>query len=107
MNLDFSAAMRQAAQLTRAQKLMEATRLIQCALTGRRPIAPDIQPFESARFLAPRPQEPETAPENTPQTAIAVEPQPAASARASDAKIRPAGRARRPLGEVLTLLRQA
>src|SRR5271166_3262045 len=111
MNLDFSAAMRQAAQLTRAQKLMEATRLIQRALMGRLPIAPDIQPFESARFLAPPLQEPETssetAPENTPQAAIAVEPQIAASARASDAKIRPAGRARRPLGEVLTLLRQA
>src|SRR5271166_3413917 len=53
MNLDFSAAMRQAAQLTRAQKLMEATHLIQRALMGQLPIAPDIQPFESARFLAP------------------------------------------------------
>src|SRR5271166_5496953 len=111
MNLDFSAAMRQAAQLTRAQKLMEATRLIQRALMGRLPIAPDIQPFESARFLAPPPQEPETssetAPENTPQAAIAVELQLAASARAPDAEIRPAKRATRPLAEVLTLLRQA
>ncbi len=110
MNLDFSAAMRQAAQLTRAQKLMEATRVIQRALTGRRPIAPDIgQPFE--RLLAPPPQESETASEISSETqaAVAVEPPPAlASARVPDApvEIRPE-RARRPLGEVLTLLRQA
>ncbi len=107
MNLDFSAAMRQAAQLTRAQKLMEATRLIQRALTGRRPIAPDIQPFESPRFLAPPPEEPKASSETAPQAAIAVEPQLAASARAPDAEIRPAKRATRPLGEVLTLLRHA
>src|SRR5271166_842901 len=68
MNLDFSAAMRQAAQLTRAQKLMEATRLIQRALMGRLPIAPDIQPFESARFLAPPPRSPKPRLKPRPKT---------------------------------------
>jgi hypothetical protein len=35
MNLNFSNAMRAVAKLTRAQKLMEATRLIQTALSGK------------------------------------------------------------------------
>jgi poly(hydroxyalkanoate) depolymerase family esterase len=35
MNMDFANAMRAATQLTRAQKLMEATRLLQRALSGR------------------------------------------------------------------------
>ena len=36
MNMDFANAMRAATQLTRAQKLMEATRLLQSALSDRR-----------------------------------------------------------------------
>src|SRR6476620_5159922 len=35
MNMDFANAMRAAMQLTRAQKLMEATRLLQSALSDR------------------------------------------------------------------------
>jgi poly(hydroxyalkanoate) depolymerase family esterase len=42
MNMDFAAAMRAATKLTRAQKLMEATRVIQSALLlGRGPTEPD------------------------------------------------------------------
>ena len=110
MNFDFSAAMREAARLTRAQKLMEATRVIQRALAGRGAVVPDVDaPPESARPIAVPPQASETKAE----TAAAVEPPqqrpPAASARAEDAAAddRRAGRTRRPLGEVLTLLRQA
>ena len=35
MNMDLANAMRAATQLTRDQKLMEATRLLQSALSGR------------------------------------------------------------------------
>jgi hypothetical protein len=35
MNMDLANVMRAATQLTRAQKLMEATRLLQSALSGR------------------------------------------------------------------------
>ena len=35
MNMDLANAMRAATQLTRAQKLMEATRLLQSVLSGR------------------------------------------------------------------------
>ena len=43
MNMDFANAMRAATQLTRDQKLMEATRLLQSALSGRE-VAPLVIP---------------------------------------------------------------
>ena len=107
MNFDFSAAMREAARLTRAQKLMEATRVIQRALAGRGLVSGVDAPPETARPIALPPQASET------ETAAAVEPPqqrpPAANARAERATVeeRLSGRTRRPLGEVLTLLRQA
>ena len=53
MKPDFGAAMREAFELTRAQKLMEATRVIQRALTGRGAVAPGAErPVESVRLLA-------------------------------------------------------
>jgi poly(hydroxyalkanoate) depolymerase family esterase len=39
MNMDFAAAMRAATRLTRAQKLMDATRVIRSALSDRAPVA--------------------------------------------------------------------
>ncbi len=47
MNMDFADAMRAATRLTRAQKLVEATRVIQSALLGREPV-PSEPPHERA-----------------------------------------------------------
>ena len=47
MNMDLANAMRASTQLTRAQKLMEATRLIQSALSGRE-VAPSTPPHAQA-----------------------------------------------------------
>ena len=47
MNMDFADAMRAATNLTRAQKLMEATRVIQSALSGGEPV-PSESPSEPA-----------------------------------------------------------
>ena len=47
MNMDFATAMRAATQLTRDQKLMEATRLLQSALSGRE-VAPSEPPYAQA-----------------------------------------------------------
>jgi len=69
MKSDFSTAMRQATQLTRAQNVIEATRVIQHALSG------------GGHAVSPG----EPSPQNSPLIA----------------------RVRRPLGEVLKLLRQA
>ncbi len=52
MTSNFGIAMRQALQLTRAQNLMEATRVIQRALGGRGRDKPD-RPAETARLIAP------------------------------------------------------
>src|SRR5271166_4791826 len=72
MKTDFSAAMRQALQLTRAQNVqnvMEATRVIQRALAGRSPAAPPVdEPWERAPALPPPPE--------VTRTADAVEPPP-------------------------------
>jgi len=102
----FSTAMREATQLTRAQNVIEATRAIQRALSGRGHPAPPVeQSRESARLIAPPP--------NVSETAGVVEP-PRQNARMASARLRdataerrPAGRMRRPLGEVLKLLRRA
>ena len=47
MNMDLANAMRAATQLTRAQKLMEATRLLQSALSGRE-VVPSAPPHAQA-----------------------------------------------------------
>jgi len=56
MNMDFANAMRAATQLTRAQKLMEATRLLQSALSGREvvPSAPPQAPAAKGRAIESR-----------------------------------------------------
>ena len=100
---DFSATIRQALHLTRAQNLMEATRVVQRALVGSGPAAPPVdEPRE--RALAPPP------PPEVTRTADAVEPpQQRAHTDSGEAATerRPSGRPRRRLGEVLRLLRQA
>jgi poly(hydroxyalkanoate) depolymerase family esterase len=106
MKTVFSAAMRHATKLTRAQNVIEATRVIQRALTGRgQAPSPCEQSSESRRLLTP--------PANDADSRDAFEQlrldAGIASSRARDstAEQRPAARMRRPLGEVLTLLRQA
>ena len=47
MNMDLANAMRAATQLTRDQKLMEATRLLQSALSGR-DVVPSVIPHGQA-----------------------------------------------------------
>ena len=47
MNMDLANAMRAATQLTRDQKLMEATRLLQSALSGRE-VVPSVIPHGQA-----------------------------------------------------------
>jgi poly(hydroxyalkanoate) depolymerase family esterase len=53
MNMDFPGAMRAAISLTRVQKLMEATRVIQRALSGGepRPAGPSSQPSPERRVI--------------------------------------------------------
>ena len=54
MTMDFAAAMRAAAKLTRAQKLMEATRVIQSALLlGRGPSEPAHEQGVEGRAIEP------------------------------------------------------
>ncbi len=106
MNSVFSTAMRQAMQLTRTQNVIEATRVIQRALSGRGHAAPPVdQSRQSARLMPPPPDVSETAGLVEPPLQNAR----TESARAGDATAerRPSGRIRRPLREVLKLLRQA
>ena len=102
----FSTAMRQAARLTRAQNVIEATQVIQRALSGQGHAVSRGKPSqENSRLIA--------LPTNVAESLEVLEPaqQDAriASARLRDTtpERRPAGRMRRPLGEVLKLLRQA
>ena len=54
MTMDFAAAMRAATELTRAQKLMEATRVIQSALLlGRGPTEPQDEQAVEVRAIEP------------------------------------------------------
>ena len=106
MKTVFSAAMRHATKLTRTQNVIEATRMIQRALSGRgRDFSPDQQTSESPLLITP--------PTDAADSADAFEPsrQEAGitSPRFDDstAEQLPTGRMKRPLGEVLTLLRQA
>jgi len=52
MNIDFADAMRAAMNLTRAQKLVEATRVIQLALSGREPVPSESSGVPAAVSLA-------------------------------------------------------
>jgi poly(hydroxyalkanoate) depolymerase family esterase len=106
MKTVFSAAMRRATQLTRAQNVIEATQVIRRALSGRgQAPSPSEQPSESLRLLTP--------PTNDVDSRDAFEQLrldagiASGRARDSNAEQRPTARMRRPLGEVLTLLRQA
>ena len=102
MKNDFAAAMHEALQLTRAQNVMEATRVIQRALAGSINAAPPAaDPRESVIVLPPPPK--------ASGPAEAAEPPPARAAGAGEAPNarRPSGRMRRPLGEAVKLLRQA
>src|SRR5208337_82139 len=105
MNFDFASAMRQAAQLTRQRNLMEATRVIQRALSGRGRAVSAVDPSpERARLIAPP---------NASEAPAAAEPllrnarMESAATGNAPAEERPPGRTRRPLGDVLDLLRQA
>jgi poly(hydroxyalkanoate) depolymerase family esterase len=106
MKTGFRTAMRQATQLTREQNVAEATRVIQHALSGRdHALSPDKQSPESSRLI-----ELQT---NVAKSSGGFE-QPRQDARIASpglqeptAKRRPAARMKRPLGEVLKLLRQA
>ena len=106
MKTVFGAAMRHATKLTRAQDVIEATRVIQRALSGRRhDVSPDQQTAESPLLITPPIDGAESADAfEQPRQDAGIERR---RAQASTAEQRPAGRMRRPLGEVLTLLRQA
>jgi len=56
MNMDFAHAMRAAMRLTRAQKLMDATRVIQNALSGREqaPLQPSSKRAAKSRSIEAR-----------------------------------------------------
>ena len=102
----FSTAIRQATQLTRAQNVIEATRVIQRALSGRgHAVSPGEPSPENSRLIA--------LPTDVAESFEVFEPaqQDARIASAglpgAAADRRPAGRMRRSLGEVLKLLRQA
>jgi poly(hydroxyalkanoate) depolymerase family esterase len=106
MKTVFGAAMRHATKLTRAQNVIEATRVIQRALSGRGPdFTPDQQTPEGPLLIAP----PTRGAENVdafepPREEVGIA---SPRFRASTAEQLPTGRMRRPLGEVLKLLRQA
>ena len=105
MKTVFSSAMRQALQLTRVQNVKEATRAIQLALLGRGgPDVPADPSRASLRLIAPAihihgaPEVVETPYQNAPISN--------ARFRDATAERRLAARARRPLGEVVDLLRR-
>ena len=106
MKTAFSTTMRQATQLMRDQNVIEATRAIKRALSGRgHPFSPEEQSAERSRLIEL-------------QTNVGREfwrafEQPrqdvgnaSAFLRDAPAERRPSARMKRPLGEVLTLLRQ-
>ena len=93
MNKVFSSAMRQAMQLTRAQNLKEATRVVQLALSGRGvPDAPAEQPSANLRAIASA----FAIPEGVDKTE---------NSKKSEPESHSGARPRRPLGEVIDLLR--
>ena len=106
MGTNLGAAMRQALQLVRSQNLSEATRVIQRALVERGGDASPVDDPRERRLI--RPPSPEiigTAETVKPASRPAQER--AASAGEAAMRGQPSGRARRPLGGVVKLLRQA
>ncbi|MGH6848502.1 MAG: extracellular catalytic domain type 1 short-chain-length polyhydroxyalkanoate depolymerase [Methylocella sp.] len=102
MKTMFSTAMRNAARLAQRQHVIEATRVIQRALSGRNPdSSPAQQPAGNLRSVAPK----------AGARLAESEPPIAANAGAGWRELLltqgRAARATRPLGEVLTLLRRA
>ena len=106
MNTIFGAAMCQATQLMREQNVIEATRLVQRALSGRgHALLPDEQSPESSRLIELQANVAESSGEfERPRQDARI-----ASAGLRDTKVgrRPSARMKRPLGAVLKLLRQA
>lgn len=106
MKTAISTAMRQATQLTRAQNVIEATRLIKRALSGRgHALSPDEQSPESSRLIELQTNVAESSGgfEQPQQDARIASP----GLRDAAAERPPAARIRKPLGEVLKVLRQA
>jgi len=106
MKTVFGAAMRHATKLTRAQNVIEATRVIQRALSGRGPdFSSDQRTPEGPLLIAPPTRGAENADAfEPPREEVGIA---SPRFRASTAEQLPIGRMRRPLGEVLKLLRQA
>jgi poly(hydroxyalkanoate) depolymerase family esterase len=106
MKTAFSTAMRQATQLMREQNVIEATRVIQRAVSGRgHALSPDEQSPESSRLIELQGNVAESSGGfERPRQDARI-----ASAGLRDTKVerRPSARMKRPLGEVLKLLRQA
>jgi poly(hydroxyalkanoate) depolymerase family esterase len=106
MKTAFSTVMRQATQLMREQNVIEATRMIQHALLGRdHALSPDEQLPESSRLIELEANVAESSGgfERPRQDARIA----SAGVRDAEAKRRPSAPMKRPLGEVLKLLRQA
>ena len=105
MKTAFSTTMRQATQLMREQNVIEATRVIQRALSGRgHAPSRDEQSPESSRLVELQANVPESSggfeqPRQDVENASAF-------LRDAPTERRPSARTKRPLGEVLTLLRQ-
>ncbi len=106
MKTVFNTAMRQATQLTRAQTVIEATRLIKRALSGRgQTLSPDERSPKNARSIELQANAAESfggfeQPRHDAGTA-------SDSLQNAAAGRRPSVRMKKPLGEVLKLLRQA
>ena len=101
-----STAMRQATQFTRDQNVIEATRVIKRALSGRgHAHSPDEQSPESSRLIEPQTNFIANSGEfERPRQDARIA---SAGLRDTIAERRPSARMKRPLGEVLKLLRQA
>lgn len=96
---EFSAAMRKAATLTRAYNLVEATRVIQDALAGRRSAARAEDGTEPAIPLLPKPA--------TDQATSSDDTAALTSERTSfESPVNSQAKPRRPLGETVRLLRE-
>ena len=106
MNIVFSTAMRKATQLTRAQNVMEATRVIQRALSGQgHALSPDEQSPESLGLIERKANLAESSGEfQQPRHDAGIA---STGLRDTAAEREPPPPMRRPLGEVLKLLREA
>jgi poly(hydroxyalkanoate) depolymerase family esterase len=106
---DFNAAMRKAASLTRSYNLLEATRVIQDALAGREPGARGTQATQTLPLLLAKPEanaaedrgnDAEQAPKTDAARLGVLSRMPAGKAAT------PSQRPRKPLGEMVRLLRE-